>query len=287
MEAIALLGTGTMGTGMAGRLLGAGYPLTVWNRNADRAAALVERGARRASSPNDAARDADVVIAMVADDDASRAIWLGESGALAAAKPGALIIESSTLTPAWIAELGTKATAQGCVFLDAPVTGSRAQAESGELRFLVGGDESTLERARGVLGVMGRAIVHVGPTGSGALLKLINNFLAAAQSASFAEAVALMEKSGLNLDLALPVLLEGAPGSPMLRILSQRILSRDATVHFSVALMSKDLGYAIAVGNEHGVPLEMAATTRQSFQRAVDHGLADRDIWTIIEPLRS
>jgi len=287
METIALLGTGTMGAGMAGRLLGAGYPLTVWNRNAERAASLVERGARLASSPNDAARGADVVIAMVADDDASRTIWLGESGALAAAQPGTLIIESSTLTPTWIAELATKASAQGCVFLDAPVTGSRAQAESGELRFLVGGDESTLDRARGVLGVMGRATVHVGPTGSGALLKLINNFLAAAQSASFVEAIALMEKSGLNLDLALPVLLEGAPGSPMLRVLSQRILTRDATVHFSVALMRKDLGYVVDVGNRYGVPLEMAATARQSFQRAVGHGLADRDIWMIIEPLRS
>jgi 3-hydroxyisobutyrate dehydrogenase len=287
METIALLGTGTMGAGMAGRLLGAGYPLTVWNRNAERAASLVERGARRATSPRDAAKDADVVIAMVADDEASRAVWLGESGALTAARPGAMVIESSTLTPAWISELAAKAAAQGCEFLDAPVTGSRAQAESGELRFLVGGEESTLDRARDVLGVMGRAIVHVGPTGSGALLKLINNFLAAAQSASFAEAIALMEKSGLNLDLALPVLLEGAPGSPMLRILSQRILTRDATVHFSVALMRKDLGYAMDVGDRYGVPLEMAATTRGSFQRAMDHGLGDRDIWTIIEPLRS
>src|SRR5262245_24554159 len=287
METIALLGTGTMGAGMAGRLLGAGYPVTVWNRRAERASPLVERGARLAASPRDAAKDADVVIAMVADDDASRTIWVGDSGALAAAKPGAVIIESSTLTPTWVSELAAKAGAQGCVFLDAPVTGSRGQAQSGELRFLVGGEESALDRARGVLGVMGSAIVHVGPTGSGALLKLINNFLAAAQSASFAEAIALMEKSGLNLDRALPVLLEGAPGSPMLRVLSQRILTHDATVHFSVALMRKDLGYAMDVGNRYGVPLEMAATTRQSFQRAIDHGLADRDIWTIVEPLRS
>ena len=276
-----------MGAGMAGRLLDARYPLTVWNRRAERAASLVERGARLAASPGDAAKDADVVIAMVADDDASRTIWLGDSGALSAAKPGAVLIESSTLTPTWIAELATAARTHGCELLDAPVTGSRAQAHSGELKFLVGGEESALERVRAILGVMSRAIVRVGPTGSGAILKLVNNFLAAVQSASFAEAMALMEKSGLRMERALPVLLEGAPGSPMLRTLSQRMSTTDPTVHFSIALMRKDLRYAVGVGEQYGVPLEMAAAAGQAFQRAVDHGLGARDIWAVVEPLRS
>jgi 3-hydroxyisobutyrate dehydrogenase len=287
MQKVALLGTGTMGAGMAGRLIDSGYPLTVWNRHAERASGLLERGARLGTSPRDAAIDADVIIAMVADDAASRTIWLGGDGVLAAAKSGAVLIESSTLTPTWIGELAAAARARDCDLLDAPVTGSRAQAESGELKFLVGGDESILDRVRSVLGAMSRAIVHVGPTGSGALLKLVNNFLAAVQSASFAEAMALMEKSGLQLDRALPVLFEGAPGSPMIRTISQRILTRDPTVNFSVTLMKKDLDYVVGEGVRYAVPLEMAATTRASFQRAIDRGLGDRDIWTIVEPLRS
>jgi 3-hydroxyisobutyrate dehydrogenase len=276
-----------MGAGMAGRLLDAGYPISVWNRTPERAAPLVDRGAKLAATPCDAAANADVVIAMVADDAASRSVWLGETGALAGAKSGAGIIESSTLTPTWIAELAATVRTGGSHFLDAPVTGSRTQAESGQLLFLVGGEESVLDRVRGVLSAMSRGIVHVGPTGSGAQLKLVNNFLAAVQSASLAEAMALMEKSGLRIDRALPVLLEGAPGSPMLRTISQRILTQDPTVNFSVTLMKKDLDYAIAEGDRYGVPLEMAATTRESFQRAVDHGLGDRDGWTIVEPLRS
>jgi len=146
---------------------------------------------------------------------------------------------------------------------------------------------TVLDRVRSVLSAMSRAIVHVGSTGSGARLKLVNNFLAAAQTAWFAEAMALMEKSELRLDRALAVLLEGAPGSPMLRTISQRILTQDPTVNFSITLVKKDLDYAIAEGDRYGVPLDMAATTRDSFQRAVDQGLGDRDVWTIVEPLRS
>jgi 3-hydroxyisobutyrate dehydrogenase len=276
-----------MGAGMAGRLLGAGYRVAVWNRTRERATPLVERGARLATSPRDAAADADVVIAMVADDEASQSVWFGDAGALDSAKRGAVLIESSTLTPVWVEELATNVRLRGCGFLDAPVTGSRTQANSGELLFLVGGEESDLERVRSVLGVMSRGIVHVGPTGSGALLKLVNNFLAAVQAASLAEAMALMEKTGLRIDRGLPVLLEGAPGSPMVRTVSQRILTHDATVNFSIALMKKDLTYAMAVGEQYNVPLAMAATARQSYQRAIDQGLGDRDIWNIIEPLRS
>jgi 3-hydroxyisobutyrate dehydrogenase len=271
---------------MAGRLRDAGYPLTVWNRNAERAAPLVERGARLAHSPRDAAQDADVVIAMVADDAASRAVWLGDAGALASAKRGSVMIDSSTISPTWVAELAAFSKARGCDFVDAPVTGSRPQAVEGQLTFLVGGEERVLDRVREVLRAMSRAIVHVGATGCGALLKLVNNFVCGAQVAALAEAIALIERSGLRIDRALPVLLEGAPGSPLVRVVAQRMVARDPTVNFSVALMKKDLDYAMAVGDRLGMPLTTAATARQTFQRAVDHGLASEDIWAIVEPLR-
>src|SRR6266581_4422115 len=179
---VALLGLGTMGLGMAGRLLGAGFRLAVFNRTAQKAELLATRGARLAASPREAATGADVIVSMVADDEASRAMWLGEHGALAGASRGSVLVESSTLTTTWIAELAQAAARQGRDLLDAPVTGSKAQAASGELLFLVGGSAEALEKARPMLSVMSRGIVLVGPSGSGALLKLINNFLCGIQA---------------------------------------------------------------------------------------------------------
>ncbi len=185
MNSIAFLGVGTMGAGMAGRLLDAGFTVAVWNRHRDRTNALVARGARAADSPKAAASGADLVISMVADDAASRTVWLGPDGALAGAARGTVVIESSTLSPAWIGELAGHAAKAGCELLDAPVTGSRAHAASGELLFLVGGADATLERARPVLAAMGsRGIIHLGPTGSGARMKLINNFVCGVQAAA-------------------------------------------------------------------------------------------------------
>ena len=171
---VAVLGLGMMGGGMAGRLLSQGFAVTVFNRNPDRARALVDRGAVFAKSPQEAAMRSEIIISMVSDDAASRQVWLGERGALADAKSGALLIESSTLTVGWIEELATAAVARGCEFLDAPVTGSKTQAASGELNFIVGGVAAALENARPVLAAMSKAIVHLGPTGSGALRSVAN-----------------------------------------------------------------------------------------------------------------
>ena len=146
MRAVTLLGLGTMGNGMANQLLAAGFPLTVWNRSPGKAWALEAAGARVADTPRSAAAAADVVISMVADDAAARAVWLGESGALAGARAGTLLIESTTASPGWIQELGAAARERGCPLIDAPVTGSRAEAESGRLLFLAGGDPAVIEQ---------------------------------------------------------------------------------------------------------------------------------------------
>src|SRR5271163_3110302 len=140
MQRVALLGLGTMGAGMAANWLAKGFDLTVWNRTRARTHALADKGARVATTPREAAEGADCVFAMVADDTASRAVWLGDDGALAGAKTGAVVVESSTLTPDWVRELAGRARAKGCAFLDAPVGGSRQAAASGELRLFVGGD---------------------------------------------------------------------------------------------------------------------------------------------------
>jgi 3-hydroxyisobutyrate dehydrogenase len=286
MKRITFLGLGLMGAAMARRLLDHGFELTVWNRNAARAEPLVARGARLAATPAEAARGADAVIAMIADDEASRSVWLGESGALAAMDRGALAIDSSTLTVEWMRELGVAAESRGVGFLDAPVTGSKPQAEAGALNFLVGGEAATVERARPLFAAMGRGHVHVGPSGGGALLKLINNFMCGVQLASLGEAVGMAQRSGLDVKLAAEVLAAGSPGSPIVKMVVERMVARDYTPNFVVSLMVKDLTYAMRTFAAEGIELADARAARDRFSDAAAAGYHDRDIAAVVEPLR-
>jgi len=280
---VALLGIGLMGSGMAARLLSANFPLAVYNRNREKAKPLADAGAFLASTPGEAAARADVIISMVADDPASRAVWLAENGASAGAAPGTVWIESSTLTVGWVQELAAAASTQGCALLDAPVTGSRSQAAAGELRFLVGGSGAGLEIARPVLAVLGNDIIHFGPTGSGALMKLINNFMSGVQAASLAEATAFILASGLDHDKALAVLTHGAPGSPLVKLLSARAQAGDFTPNFVLRLMAKDLRYAIEEASRHQIGLETAVGALAVFQQAMAEGYGEKDLSSVIE----
>ncbi len=272
---------------MTRRLLGAGVPLTVYNRNRARADELAALGAKVADSPRAAAAGADIVIGMVADDGASRGIWLGENGALAGARQGAILIESSTLTVDWVRELAAAATKQGCEFVDAPVTGSKVQAAAGELNFYVGGSAAALEKIRPVLTPMSRSISHLGPTGSGALLKLINNYLCAVEVAAFGEAVALIERSELDRTKALAVLMDGAAASGVTKTVVARMTAPDFTPNFLLRLMTKDIGYAIKEAAARGQTLSTAATALEIFQRAVNTGHGEKDMAAIVEPMRA
>jgi 3-hydroxyisobutyrate dehydrogenase len=286
-QSVALLGLGTMGAGMAANLLKAGFPLTVWNRSRAKAEAFAEQGARVAETPADAARGASVILSMLADDPASRTVWLGSDGALAAAEKGAVLVDSSTVSPAWIAELADAAAARGVSLLDAPVTGSRAQAAGGQLSFLVGGPSEALATARPVLEAMSKEIVHLGPVGSGAKLKLVNNFLCGVQIASLAEGMVWLERSGLDRDKALEFLKSGAAGSPLLANISARMANKDYGVNFYLKLMSKDLKYAGEAAEERGVDLTTAANARALFEQAIAQGYADKDMSAVVEPLRA
>ncbi len=283
---ITFLGLGIMGGGMANRLLGAGFPLTVYNRNPDKAKPLAAAGAKVAASAREAATGADIIMSMVADDGAARAVWLGDNGALAGAKPGAILIECSTISPDWIKELGAAAKKKTCELLDAPVTGTKPHAASGELTFLVGGSAAALEKARPALAVMSKAILHVGPAGSGALVKLLNNFLCAVQAVSFAEALALIEKSGLDRAQTVEILTQGTPGSPLVKTMAARMTTRDYEPKFLMRLMAKDIGYAGEAGKQHGVDFKTAACALEVFKIALAQNLGDKDFSAIIEPLR-
>lgn len=283
---IAFLGLGIMGSGMARRLLVNGFPLTVFNRNPEKSKAFAAGGAHVAGSPREAAARAEIIISMVADDQASRSLWLGENGALAAAAPETLCIECSTVTVGWVHELAAAVRGKNCGLIDAPVTGSKSQAAAGELNFIVGGEEAALEKARPVLSAMGRGVVHLGPTGSGALVKLINNFVCGVQIASLAEAVAMIERSGLDRTKALEVLTGGAPGSPLVKAVALRMTARDFTPNFLLRLMAKDLGYAIQEGDGLSVELATAVAALKDFQNGIAAGHGDKDIAAVVEPLR-
>ena len=223
---------------------------------------------------------------MVADDVASRAVWLGPDGALAGAAPGTVLVESSTLTTGWVHELAAAAAQRPCEFLDAPVTGTKPHAAAGELLFLVGGSASTLAAVRPVLAVMSRDIVHLGPTGSGAMLKLINNFMCGVQAASLAEAMSLLEASGLDREKSLAVLTNGAPGSPMVKTLSARATAGDFTPNFMLGAMAKDLTYAVEEAERRGLTLQTAISARKVFQQAIAAGYGDKDVSAVIESQR-
>jgi 3-hydroxyisobutyrate dehydrogenase len=285
---IAFFGLGAMGSGMARRLLGAGFPLAIYNRSADKAAPFAAEGVTVACSPREAAAEAAFVVSMVADDHASRAMWLGEEGALSGVAPGTVLIESSTLSVGWVRALGADAAERGCELLDAPVTGSKPQAASGELCFLAGGPSEALEKARPLFEAMGRATVHLGPTGSGALLKLINNFLCGVQAASLAEAMALIERGGLDRDQALGILTGGAPGSPLVKALSARMTEQAYTPpNFMLSLMAKDLAYAVAEARRRALDPVTAAAALLVFQDAIAHGDGSSDVSAVVEQFRS
>ena len=286
-QTVALLGLGIMGQGMAGRLLSAGFQLTVYNRNRAKADALAKSGARVATTPAEAAADADVVIAMVSDDAASREIWMGANGALATARPGTCLIEASTLSVQWVTELAAAATKRKCEFLDAPVTGSKPHAAEGQLLFLVGGDANVLERVRPVLAAMSRDIIHLGPTGSGARLKLINNFLCGVQAASLAEAVSMIHASGLDPEKSMSVLTGGAPASPVIKLISGRAASGDKDINFVLRLMAKDISYARDEAKRAGLTAETSSAALEIFKKAIEKGYGDEDFSAVVNSLKN
>jgi 3-hydroxyisobutyrate dehydrogenase len=278
MQRIALLGVGTMGAGMAANWLKKGFPLTIWNRTPARAEPLAAQGARVAATPREAAEGADIVVAMVADDDASRGVWLGASGALESAKSGAILIESSTLTPDWVRELAAEAGERSCRFLDAPVGGSRSAAAAGQLTFFVGGDAETLEAARLALKAVALSVNHVGATGAGATWKLINNMLIATQTAGLAEALAFARKSGFASEQISSLIRAGAAASPIVQLKLPRMIEGEFDeTDFALYLMHKDARYAIALAGTLGAPRDMIVAAEAAFARAEAKGLGAKD----------
>ena len=246
MTKVAFIGLGRMGHGMAGRYLDAGFAVAVWNRSKAKAEDLIARGARWASSPADAADGADAVVTMVADDEASRAVWLGKDGAAATMKAGSLAIECSTVSHQHALDMARELRGRGLVYIDCPVTGLPQAAASGKLTLLVGAEPADLDRAKPYLAPIGDVIRHFGAVGTGTVFKLINNWMGAVQIASLAEGVAMAEQAGLDMNLVAEALATGAVASPQVIRHSKRMVARDFSgASFTASLRHKDAAYAV------------------------------------------
>ncbi|SHM32820.1 NAD(P)-dependent oxidoreductase [Bradyrhizobium lablabi] len=262
MSKVAFIGLGRMGRGMAGRYLDAGFDVAVWNRSKAKAEDLIARGARWASSPADAADGADAVVTMVADDEASRSVWLGKDGAATNMKPGSLAIECSTVSHRHALDMARELRGRGLVYIDCPVTGLPEAAAAGKLTLLVGADAADLEKARIYLAPLSTTVRHFGAVGSGTVFKLINNLIGAVQIASLAEGVAIAEQAGLDMKLVAEALATGAVASPQVIRHSKRMIARDFSgASFTSALRHKDAAYAVALAESllPGVPVSRAA----------------------------
>jgi len=275
---VSVLGLGAMGVRMAKRMVEAGHAVTVYNRSAGRDEALVAAGAIRASSPREAAAGAEVVIGMVRDDDASRAIWCdADSGALGGMRPGAVAVAASTLTPGWVGELADAAKAADVRFLEAPVVGTRPHADAGKLVVLAGGDAETLAAATPAMSAYAGAIKHLGPVGAGAAMKLVVNTLFATQVAAYGEALGVLAKAGVSTAAAA----ERLKGLPITSPALQRVLGLMAegafSPNFPVALVAKDLRYAAEAAEAVGAdaPLTRAAGAVYARAEAEGHGGLD------------
>ena len=273
METLAFLGLGAMGSRMARRFVDAGRTVRVWNRGPEAAAGLVAADATLSDSPRAAAEGADVVVSMVSDDHAARVVWLDpEKGALACLGEKALAVESSTVSPAWAKELALAVSGRGAQFVEAPVAGSRPQAEAGELIVMLGGGEAAAERAKAALAPIGKAFRYVGPVGQAAILKLTVNSLLGSQIALMAETLALLSRHGFD-EKAIAETLAGFPVvSPAAANYARAMAARNVEPMFTVDLMAKDLGYALAMSAEAGGVMPIVETARDVFEKARDAG---------------
>jgi len=287
MKRVALIGLGTMGSGIAANLLKGGYELCVFNRTREKAAPLLAQGAIWAESPFAAAAQAELVIAVVGDDAASKAVWFAPDGALAGASPGTFVVECSTLSLAWVRELHAAAHAKGLWFADAPMAGSKPAAANGTIMLYVGAEPDVFQTIQPVLQSFSQGQIHFGPPASGAAYKLINNMMAAAQVAALGEGMALAEKAGLNMDRVMQAVNSGVIASTVVRIKVPNIVARKHDdVYFALRWMHKDMTYALRIGDELGVPLPVAAEVREIFRMAIQKGLGDLDWSAVSEVVR-
>jgi 3-hydroxyisobutyrate dehydrogenase len=287
MQTIVVLGLGRMGEGMAFRLLKSGFNVVIWNRTREKAARLLNMGAVWAETPAIAARQASMVIAMVADDEASSAVWFGPEGSLDNMARGSFAIECSTLSAGQVRRLDAAAKERGLHYVDCPVTGLPEAAEAGNLTLLTGANPDDLECIRPVLLSLAVSIRHFGPVGTGTAYKLMINLMGAVQIAALAEGVALAERLGLDRETVIAAIENSASASPQVvrhvRKMAERHFAENPS--FTLGLRHKDAVYGVALAESVRSPVLLGEVAASWFAEAIKTG-ADRDEAAVIEVMK-
>jgi 3-hydroxyisobutyrate dehydrogenase/2-hydroxy-3-oxopropionate reductase len=285
---VAVVGTGRMGGAMAGRLAAAGHDVTLANRTRATAEALAERiGARVAGTPREAVAGADVVVVSLADDDAVRASYGGVNGIVSGLREGQVVADTSTVDPDTVRAMARDVSGAGATLVDTPVSGSVSTVEAGTLLVMAGGDEAALERARPALEAFASRVVHLGPLGAGATMKLAVNAMVHALNCALSEALVLAEKAGIDRATAYEVIGASAVAAPFVAYKREAFLHPDeAPVAFALDLVAKDLALAGALADRVGAPMSQLVANRALVERAVDSGLGEADLSALAVLLR-
>lgn len=284
-ERVGFIGLGIMGRGMANNLLKAGFKVRVWNRTASRMDALVEAGAEAGSSPADVAANSDIIVTCVSDTPDVERVILGEDGVIHGAKNGALVIDCSTISPQVTKEIAAKLSEKGIHMLDAPISGGSEGAAKGTLSIMIGGDEDQFERALPVFQAMGKTITHIGPSGTGQTVKLVNQVLVVGNCLAMCEALMLAQAGGVDLQKTYDAISQGAAGSWMFTNRGPQIMKRDWRPGFMISLQQKDLRLVLDAADELGVPLAGTSLIFNLYRTLEAQGLQEEGNHALIKAL--
>jgi 3-hydroxyisobutyrate dehydrogenase/2-hydroxy-3-oxopropionate reductase len=287
---VAVIGLGRMGTAMARRFNDAGFPLVVWNRDRSKSEAFAAgtgSGSEVASRAAEAAAKADIVVTSLADDAALHSVYLGSGGIVEGVQPGSLVVDTSTVHPRTVVEIGAAVDDAGAGFLDCPVSGSVSTVAAGTLTIMAGGDPELIARAEPLLDSIAKRVIPVGSRGAGAACKLAVNSLVHGLNVALSEALVLAEKAGVDREVAYEVFASGAGGAPFVEYKREAYLHPDdADVAFTLDLVAKDLELITALGEEVGAPMSQANAGLDIVRRANQSGMSMRDLSAIAEFLR-
>jgi 3-hydroxyisobutyrate dehydrogenase-like beta-hydroxyacid dehydrogenase len=282
---IGVVGLGRMGEPIARRLLDSGHEVTVFNRTASRAVGLVERGASRAGSPADVWESADACITMVADDEALRAVMLGDDGLLRGEQPGRVVIDMSTVSVEASRAVAEATEAAGIAYLRAPVSGNPSVVEAGNLTIIVSGNQGAFEQLEPALRDIGPNVFYLGAGEEARVMKLALNLMVAGTAEVMAEALVLGEANGLGRATMLEVMGTSAVGSPFVKYKTAPLVADDYSATFTSTMMHKDLSLALEAGQAVGVPLPVTDLVRRLIEQCMAEGMGDLDLMALLPRL--
>mmetsp|Transcript_3588 Transcript_3588/g.7879 ORF Transcript_3588/g.7879 Transcript_3588/m.7879 type:complete len:292 (+) Transcript_3588:102-977(+) len=283
---IGYLGMGIMGSAMAGRLVDAGFPVTVWNRSKEKCEPLAAKGAKVASTAKEVIETCDLIFACTSDPFSAREVVFGEGGVLAGVTPGKCFIDMSTVDEETTKAIAAAVLAKGGRFLEAPVAGSKGPALNGQLVILSAGDEALQKEAQPCFDILGKKTFFLGEVGCGARMKLVINMMMGINMVALSEGLAVGTKAGLDGSQIMDVIKESAIASPMYGLKGPKMLAGEFDPNFPLKHQQKDVRLALALGDEVAQPLPLAAAANEAFKAARAAGKGDDDFCAVFASVK-